>query len=442
MLGIMASRTTRLEFFWPIPLSPLILALVGCAGLSWLHSHALAGWAYADWIGASAEFRQGTVFAGPWMAGCACWVASMTASKRSLVYPCISAKRGGRLVFSQCSALATAGVAGYLLGLAPVLIYCFHNATWANLNLWVAASGLVSLVAFTCLGYCCGVMIPRLLAFPAILVLLILTTYLMPEQGSILFPTYPFDVEAGLSEPTGISLYRIVFFAAIALAMLTVASLEQREPEGHLFSSNDAVPATLSLLLPVVLGVVAWHVHPALIAHDTTAKASCRVSHKSVVCVQPARATMLTPLARILTREQSSVRGGGVTLHGVYDATLWRTIGATDLSLQIQGQDSRSWQAFAARDIAAALSGAFACQDNSSSGDGRASPASISSEAVGVWLVDQAGFRGAVAVSSPGVSRLADRLMAAAPADRLRFAREHLRKIADCDGRFGMFPGH
>lgn len=413
--------------FLPVSRVTLLALFVGTAALVFAHAHPLTGWAYADWAAASAEARQSLALAGVWAAGCASWAASLHSTAASATCPVPAVRNGAPLVRSQSVLLIAAAIVGEAAGLAPTYVWCAIHSTYAaDLRPLVIVGGVAVLVASVCFGYLCGVLLPRLLAVPAAVVLAFGAVAFTGADGSPLSPVWPFDVAAGLAEPGPVAGLRIAFYITTAILCLLASArwLEERR------TTPATVIPTVASMTPILLIVLLSATNSAPLVHrDASAGARCASVGDSRVCVHPARATLLPELAAAVRSMQTVIGPDAPLPARIYDATTWPPESSDGLSLQLQDERPAQWRAYVALDLSSNLLRTAGCGPGADTSG--SSPGDVASAAA-VWLASQVD-PGASAISGSGsASELARDLLRAPPAAVTPLLRHSLADLRAC----------
>ena len=406
--------------------------------ITWVHSKSLQDWAYADWAAVSAEFRQSLGLAGCFAAACSAWAGGSFASPRLAMCPAGAFRRGLPLVIHQLGELALWAVVGYGLGLAPLVSWTARNASYGGPQGWVVASALVSLMAFISGGYLVGVLVRSLLAVPIAGAMAFATVVFTGYNGLATSPVWPFDVVAGLKEPSGITAFRVVFFGTTVILCAGAAAWWMRERSTQL--SLPPVLGVAVFIAPIILiGAFANHRAGVLVQRDLTAPTCERTSTGVNVCVAPARAKLLRPLALKVDEMSRAVGQAGLPfMTEVADATTWESPQQGRILLQIQGQSRERWLQDALADTAQVVSGVPQCRVDTGA---RSSGVSLAvSQAVAAWLLRQIHEPSDQVVSGPSAARLEKSLEAEAPEDVRKFFGSQFRAINACRGQGVQIP--
>lgn len=306
------------------PSAVLGIVSVGVAVLVLLSSIPLAGWAYADWVAVSATTREALVYAGPWLAGWSAWTAGRYLGPRSLLCPSSAVRSGTPVVTSQLTLLSGAALTGYLLGLAPVLVSTMVRADAGSLNWLVLAGSAAVLMTFGALGYLIGCATPRAASGVIAVVIAFAAILLVDSWGPAVAPLRLSTPAAGQYENGVVAAFRAIFFAALALALAVSAS--RLVADRSTVRRASTFLGLLILVPPLLFGMVARSTAQPAVLKEAHPAARCTSVHSTPVCVHPAKAALLNPLADTVNRVMGSVSyQPAVPVTGVYDAALGRT---------------------------------------------------------------------------------------------------------------------
>ncbi|WP_026877185.1 DUF5336 domain-containing protein [Jiangella gansuensis] len=414
------------RLLWPTPVSLAGTTTLMVALAVLIHSWSLINWPVADWVSVSAEFHESLVVAGPLLAGCAAWTAGVFTGRRSVVCPPSAARSGVPIAARHLTVLVAAGLLGYALGLAPVLVSTATRATMGGPDLLVLMGSVAALGAFVAIGYLAGAALPRSLSVVAA-VIVSFAFVLAGGGGSTAWALSPVWLTglavAGYQENTTLSLFRLLFFVLLAVCCATAAArwVFGRSPT----SLRTSTSGLLVLALPAALAMIAVNRPIDPLVRDVAAPRACEDVGHVQVCVHQANTAILDPLTQVVSRTLDAA-GPAVSqpVQQVLDAVLWEENPPSHVALHFQFQNGEAWTADAAQHLAMELSGTRACYEL------RRGTANVSGEpdefavarAVMQWIWVEAGYTSA---SRSGMylspdSQILFESMSAQPADQVR----------------------
>lgn len=273
---------------WPTYLTAgLLVGLVALLGNSSSY-----GWSYQLWDLTSAAFHQRLDLAGPVAAFAGAYIAGrLTPPDRIFSLP-----RFPRDAFayaaSQLVPLTLACLGGYLLGMTPLLVLTAQSATYGRLDMPVAATGLLGLVAFLVVGWAMGVVARSALVAPlafAVAFVATLAGYSGDAYAAVL-PVLYITPPLGYEQAVPLTVFRLgFFFAASVLVLLGATSVLRRRT----FGRRPPGPMLLAAAPLVALVVVAVSTRPALLQEDLEASSVCRTENAVEYCVHQGNARQL-----------------------------------------------------------------------------------------------------------------------------------------------------
>ncbi|MBM7520128.1 hypothetical protein [Nocardioides nitrophenolicus] len=401
-------------------------ALVGSAVLAFVHSRPLLGWAYGDTAAGAAEFRQSLLTVGMLVAAVGAWTSSSISRPTSAHVPAGAQRRGGPLVVSQIGFVFSAGALGYTIGLAPVVARIQATKVDGSFDVATIAAGYAALLAYVTLGYLIGLVVPAYLAVPIALGL----AWVLVFFGShLLCPVFDFGVVSGLAVPTRVSVLRLLFYCAVASAVMLAASAWLRGRTADEWARPAANVGTV--LLPVVVLVWATSTSQTRLVEGDNARPVCRPASSSKVCVHPARAGLLPDLVNAVVELNAAAGPAVFPPSSFVDAAVARFDAESGVhQLQIQGQ-RKDWLSIARTDIALFVAGFDACQRPSAMDvDAR----EVSSAVAG-WVLAQAGRSPGLALASPGAAEQFRLLARRDETDARASVEASIGEIRECAGR-------
>ena len=377
----------------PVPILVLTAMAAGVLALTVLGTFSVTSWAYADWTAVSAVTRESQVYTGPWVAAWCAWIAGRYLGPRSMLCLPSAARSGARIVTAHAGVITAGALAGFAAGLAPVLWSTGQRATYGSLDWLVLAGSVAVLLMFCSVGYLIGCALPRaasviVAATAAFAIILFAETW-----GPAVAPLRLSTPSVGLYETGTVAAFRVVFFTALALA-LVVASARIVADRTTTRSVGNYVGLAV-LVVPLLLGGVARAAGPDAVVREARPPASCTRAGSVPVCVHTAKATLLPALATAVDKVLTSVDDKpAVPLTGVSDAALGRTTAPDVLVMDLQTDDG-NWAGWAAADVAGYISGQQACnQRGDASGDAAEAAIDQADVSFGItaWLTQAAGY--------------------------------------------------
>ena len=431
----------------PAPTRPVPLAYASGLGggvflLVLLGTLPMTRWPYGDWVAVSAMTRECLVYVAPWAAAWCAWVAGRYLGSRSML--CLpSARRSGTyIVRAQLRYLLGSVIFGYLLGLVPVLVVTLLGATQGGLDWIVLIGAIMVLLMFCSLGYLIGCLVGRLSS----IILAVATSFgvvlLVDTWGPVVAPLRLGLIPAGWYETTIVSLFRVVFFGALALSLIVAAAFvvdrrtTRRTPAGY---TGLGV-----ILLPLLVGVAARSAAPAVALPEQNPPLECAATRSGQVCVHAAKAVLLPSLANTVNRVLSVVDGQpAVPVTDVLDAdAAARDPRPGTLILNLEpNQDT--WTNWVASDTAQYISGLAACRLNGSS-SGIAATKSLDrydvAMGIAAWITRSAGFNTAL-LDKNETSNTTAQVFEQLPASEARqLYQQFASEIASCELSSSSLP--
>lgn len=394
---------------FPVPPGLVVVLVAGTIGSVVLHTVGYFGWPYGDWAAASAETHQALTLAGPWVAGCCAWTAARFTGARGILCPVPATRSGFALVRAQLQVLYGWAIAGYLVGLAPLLIATTVTSDAGAFNVLVCAGSLAALLAFASVGYFLGCMLPISLA-TVIAVIFSFAVVLWADPLGPVAPVWTFGVVVGQYENPIVAVLRLFFFILVGVCCVAGSAWWVRERTLPL----SATPMTgmLLLILPLSLGAAAAHRSPPAVLHETNPPKTCTEASGAEVCVHAAKSVLLSPLAESVNDVRAALGPADFPVDRVLDAALWIDPSPpATVVLQLQTQQSRGWRNAAIQDMAWQLSGSAACsaKPGAITSDDELDAAAMSG-AVSLWLASEAGANGPGLTTEPTAVMIAERL--------------------------------
>lgn len=425
------TRKTRLA----VPGPTLWVVAAGVGAWVLLSTQPLMGWAYADWVAASALTREGLVYAGPWAAGCCAWTAGRFLGTRSILCPPSAARSGTRVVGSQLLLLWSAALAGYLVGLLPMLVTTTLRAQSGSLNWLVLAGSVAVLLAFASVGYLIGCVMPRAVSVVVAVVASFGAVLLVDLWGFAVAPLWLTTPAAGQYEGGVTSLFRAAFFTSLTLLLAWAASNVVANRTTVLNASSYF---GLLILVPLLMvGATARASAPPALLKEANPASRCQSVHGTPVCVHAAKGALLTPLAKTVDRVLASVGyDPAVPISEVRDASLSPGQGPDVMTLQLQTDTQGQWMDWAAGDLAAHMSGQQACAQRGDFFGAQVSPAldqAAVAEAFSTWIARSAGFAPPQLNDNTSATALASRLEGLPPSQVQALYHRSAPQLARCE---------
>lgn len=410
----------------------LAVLTLGIAGLTFIHSQPLLTWAYVDAVAASAEYRQSLTLAGTLAASAAAWVGSKVSSPRVAFCPPGARRRGYSIALRHVAEVASAAIGGMVLGLLPVTAWAITGTAVDDLEFGVIVSGLAALLTFIAAGYLLGAILPSLLAVPLAAAGAFVWVIFTGNDGQIGSPIWPFDVEAGLHEPSEVTSLRIAYFLTIAGLLVSAAGWWLRE---HNIRLGPNLPFGMAMfLIPCLVMTIVVNSREENVIQRATPTSSCVLTESGVqVCVHSAREVLLKDLSRQVEQIIGVLGPRATAISEVTDATLWRENTPERINLQLQARTNH-WLTTAEADIAAAIAGLPACYE--------AGPSDIetraASAAVAAWLLSQIDADPAAVLGTNGAAEAVSRLNSRPAAEVKEHILENIDEFRSCTGSLGQ----
>ncbi|GAB3490795.1 hypothetical protein [Amycolatopsis cihanbeyliensis] len=294
----MTSRLRR--FFWPLPPWVLIIPASAILGIVLASTWDMLSWRYQEWVQTSAQFHQQTAWAAPTAAMVAAFVAGrLTPPHRIYALP-TSGRTGSPVILLHLRKLVGTLLAGYLLGLAPLVIVSAIDAQFGGPHILTMISGLLGMTAAIATGYLIGVIARTALVAPAAF-LLIFGTTVLGYSGDSYAPVIPVlyvEPSLGQVENLPMVLFRCIFFLAVAAVAIIVSSLilaNRRER-----TKASALSMWGAAAVPVVLAVGGLVTTPALFVTPSDPPRQCAMRADVEFCVHAGHRTELGPIMETL----------------------------------------------------------------------------------------------------------------------------------------------
>lgn len=417
----------------PVPLLVLVVVGGGVLALTVMGTFPLTTWAYGDWTAVSASTREALVYPGPWVASWSAWIAGRYLGPRSMLCLPSAARSGQHIVVAHAIVIAVAVLAGYAAGLAPVVWATGQRATAGSLDWAVLSGSMAVLLAFSSLGYLIGCALPRAASVVVAATASFTVILLVDTWGPVVAPLRLATPSAGWYETGIVAIFRIVFFATLALALLVAAAKLVADRTTTRTVRNYTGLAVV--LVPLIIGVGARATGPDAVVREALPAAQCTRVHSLPVCVHSAKAALLPALATVVDRVLAKVDDKpAVPLAGVFDAALGPAAATNGLVLDLQTQDG-NWTGWAAADIAGYVSGQRACNlrgDTSGDAAGTAIDQFAVSDGVTAWLTRAAGYTAPQLNPSPVADRVEGTFARLPPTQSQQLYQRFAPQIATC----------
>lgn len=427
----------RLPRATAVPVGVLLALAGGVALLTFTGSYSLMQWAYADWVAVSGTSREALVYAAPFSAGLAAWVAGRYLRPRSVMCPPSSARSGMPVVVAQLRLLCAAALIGWCAGLVPLLVFTASRATYGGPDVLVILGSAAVLVSFVTSGYLIGCVAPRAVSIIASVTLAFTAILLVDTWGLAVAPLRLATPAAGQYETGALAAFRVLFF--LVLSIFVVASAARIVLDRSTSRDASAFAGLLLLVPPLILGGVAKATAPVSVAREAGTVPRCAMTHHIRVCVHPAKSVLLEPLTQTVDQVLRSVDyAPALPVTAVIDGSLRSSTsvsgraGITFLDLQTDpGYDWRSW---AAGDLALYLSGGVSCRRGDIYGDqvGPALDKSDVSEAFARWIARSAGYD-TPQIGSRDSSGVTEKLTSLPPEKIRALYHQYSSQIAACE---------
>lgn len=292
--------------FAPIKQSTLgiVAAIVGF--VTWTFSSgSLPSWLPPTWSDANAMSRDSILLVGPVVAGAAAWIGGW---RHTLAIGPAPARGWHNIMFAQLSPLAAAVVFGHLVGLIPAIVDTATNSTGGSMNPLAIISGVVAILAVTCLGYLLGAIwssriapvVAAVAVFPGIVGPILIgdaftssatTGTSGASMYGIALSWMDLTVGIGRQETVGGAVVRIALFAALGGAAMMVAIRSAGRDD-----RNPRWGAALPMAAPAALCLAILFLQPSLVEASTEALI-CEPVPDSTICVEPEVRNVLPSLA-------------------------------------------------------------------------------------------------------------------------------------------------
>lgn len=400
---------------FPALSSELLTLGAGTFCLVLLHSIPLLSWPYADWAAASAETRQALSLAGPWVAVCSCWIIARRTHRHGVAASPVASRMGHEVIGTLLIRIQAAALAGYALGLLPMVLRMWRDATAGAPHLLTLAGSLACLLLFACGGCLIGAMLPLRGAVLTAAVASFLVIVMTVPWGPVIAPVWQTGVVAGQEEDLLVGSYRLFFFSISALCCALAAGwwLELR---GNTFQVRSLAGLAV-LSVPLGMALILGDVSRPAVTHASDPPQRCARltavagSRSVVLCLHGARSAILP---EAITATQSALDAAGPlarSVRRIVDVNLWEAGQPGLVIVQIQPQDA-GWEDYLVEDLAFSLSGSTACAQTTTGGPNstRAPTPNDISAGFGIWIAERGGASGEGISTSPGARRIAGRL--------------------------------
>lgn len=310
------------------PLSPsgLLLVLVVIIVLVALQSSAGAHWGPLRWSETSAAFRESTAFAGPVAAAAAAWTARV---RHLVVCGAVPGRGWPDVVRRHLLVLLPTVLLGMLVALVPAVAQTASRASVGGLDVLVALSGVLSLVAWVATGYLMGSLLSARTGAALTLFGGLLVTVALPVASDALTadgaprslysfsPVWGMSIRVGWEEVPSTAAFRCVLALTVAAAAIAVTmSLDDTGKR-----SGGTSPRWFSFLplgAPALLVVAALMVQPHLLEPRDSGGDVCAAAGSVTVCLSDEEAA-LVPTAVSAVSEVLSLAGEHVPV----DRLVW-----------------------------------------------------------------------------------------------------------------------
>ncbi len=301
-----ATATARSGSFAPI--KPITLGVIATfvGFVTWTFSSgSLPAWLPPLWSDTNAISRDSVLLVGPIVAGAGAWIGGW---RHTLAIGPTPARGWTAIMSAQLRPLATAVVAGHVLGLTPAVVNAAANTTGGSANPLTIVSGLAAILAVTCLGYLLGTIwssriapvVASIAVFPAIIGPILLGEAVTSSETNGTSGASVYGVALNWMDVTvGIGRYETRTGAAIRLALFAALAGAAAWVAVRSAGRRDTQPgwlAALPMLAPAAIAVAVLLVQPSLVGRSTGT--GCDRVPESQVCVPDDVAEALPPIAR------------------------------------------------------------------------------------------------------------------------------------------------
>lgn len=392
---------------------PLLLMGAGIFLLVLLGTFPLTRWAYADWTAVSAASRESLIYAGPWSAAFCAWIASRYLGSRSMLCLPSASRSGSDIVVAQIVEIAPFVLGSYVLGLCPALVWTAVNATYGSVDWLVLLGSATVLVLFCSLGYLIGCVAGRVVSVIFAVATSFVLILLVDTLGPVLAPLRLALTTVGTYETTTVAIFRILFYSAVAAAMIAAsASVVARRTLPFRIS---AYVGMTWLFVPLALALIAHSTAPPVVAVEENPPMACARAASVDVCVHSAKSSMLPALISTIDGVLSIVDGQpAVPISTIYDGDIRRMAPSGALILDLQGAETPVvWTGWVATDVATYISGQRACSLRGDTSGAEASEASDHfdvSTGIATWLVRASRNTDSLIDSTEGSEAVAQRM--------------------------------
>jgi len=348
----------------------IVSQFIGSLVASYAAGHAATDLIAQLWSRYSSSLREGIGFVGPVAFGIALIFASRLATARSVVFPVTGTKSGAAWVLRTWVLLSSASLAGYIIGQVPAYLTVQADATSGQLDGLVAVGVIPLIGAYVGLGLLIGCVVRKATGVLAGLLFGAVFTLVGSIGGPRLWPIAPTwgygYATAGFRDTTAISTFRIFFFLSVIITSLLAASWFVAERSPIRVRVNAGVTAVIAV--PVLISILVFSNPTAIQARVPNPPSVCDTVSETKVCVHAAHATLLPEITSVLAAIVDTVGHDYVeSRYGrIRDEELkaWRP-GA--LSFDVILTDSEAMKERVALNVAAQLSGFWACSTTTSS---------------------------------------------------------------------------
>jgi hypothetical protein len=287
-------------------------------------------WPYQEWVTTSQRFHEQLVLVIPIAAAAAAYYSGRLVSPGRIYAQPWSVRSGSAVALRHLFVLSGSFVVSYLLGLVPLVVITVARAQAEGPYLLVMLTGLLGLVATTCIGYMLGVLFGTAWVSPFVMVLGFLCVQLSSygQKFAATDPVTHVNSSLGRVEAFPITMYRIAFFVLLTVAATVVAMRALARNRRWKVPS----PITACLLVAVAAGIVLPAVRvPAPLAEEENPPAVCLTDGGSRYCVHAGHRSELT-----------AMREAGAAVLAAYGQHPPRPLRIRDAALASSGDDSLS----------------------------------------------------------------------------------------------------
>jgi hypothetical protein len=370
----------------PLGRLPVLLPAIAIFGVVLMQSWPRWRWPYQEWIRTSQEFHEQLLLAAPIAAAAATYYAGRYVPPARIFSQPWAPRSGTPVVARHLRTLSVSYVGAFLLGLLPLAALTIARADADSPYLLIMLTGVAGLLAFIAVGYAVGVLSGTAWLSPVTLVVSFVVLQSVHIENALAAVTPVTHAAAGLgsTEPVPLVLYRLVLYAFLCFAAVSIASRALRRRQRWKIPSI----ATLGVLVVAAVGVVTpVLLKPVLVVTQADQPRMCDNVSGVAVCVHEGHGSQLSVVRNAVERVLFAAGGPPATLRQVSDRALATPAddgNAVDTSW-INLYPSSSSGDYAAQSLASHLSGFPNCPLDDTGSVGIADQLSLA-------LLESAGF--------------------------------------------------